>query len=79
MTATFTSFPQETPFIIIIIILFHDGVTPVRTIDKCDRTDTSQKQLDGNYTGRQEAMDHEKQVGAKTLAGVIEVVNHKLE
>ena len=31
-----------------IILLFHDGVTPKRKIDKCDSTDTSQKQLDGN-------------------------------
>ena len=34
--------------IIIIILLFHDGVTPIRMINKCDRTGTSQKQLDGN-------------------------------
>ena len=52
---------------------------PIRTIEKCDRTDTSQKQLDGYYQGRQEAMDHEKQAGAKTLAGVIEVVNYTFE
>ena len=31
-----------------IILLFHDGVTPIRMINKCDRTGTSQKQLDGN-------------------------------
>ena len=71
--------PEKHHFIY--ILLFHDGVTPMRTIDKCDRTDTSQKPLhvDGNYPGRQEAIDHEKQVGAKTLAGVVEVhvVNYK--
>ena len=52
-------------------------MTPIRTIDKCDRTDTSQKQLDGNYPGRQEAMDHEKQAGS--IAGVIEIVKYTFE
>ena len=39
------------------ILLFHDGVTPIRTIDKCDRTDTSQKQLDGNCNNKVELCD----------------------
>ena len=55
----------------IILLLFHDDVTPIRTIDKCDRSGTSQKQLDGKYQGRQEAMGREKQARAITLAGVI--------
>ena len=60
-----------------IILLFHNGVTSIRIIDKCDKIDTSQKQLDGNYPGRQEAMNHGKQVGA--IAGVIEIVYYTFE
>ena len=36
------------PLTSLYILLFHDGVTPIRMINKCDRTGTSQKQLDGN-------------------------------
>ena len=46
-------------------------------IDTCDRTDTSQKQLDGNYQGRQEAMDHKKQAGS--IARVVEIVKYTFD
>ena len=43
-----TNAPATFQSMILYILLFHDGVTPIRMINKCDRTGTSQKQLDGN-------------------------------
>ena len=45
---TFLFADDVTLILLYYILLFHDGVTPIRMINKCDRTGTSQKQLDGN-------------------------------